>query len=159
MRRRREQLFVKGTACVPGEWILLCLNSLRTEAKSSFQKQEPICGRTRDSWPSPGSSSCSWTQGTTSKEGQTLLGDSSLLTPELTLQIKSVKSNSIKLEYLCLQRPKRHSYLPRVCTGFQASSECISLAAYVLSCEPRRLLHPVMLFINKTSNCHPVSTF
>lgn len=31
----------------------------------------------------------------------------------------------------------------------RGSSECVSLAAHVLPSEPQRLLHPVMLFINK----------
>lgn len=78
-QRNKPMFPAKGFRCV--------MNSLWTEARSSFQKQETICGRPGDSWP--GSSCWSWRQVITSKEEQTLLDYSSLLTPELTLQIKS----------------------------------------------------------------------
>jgi len=91
-----------------------CWSSLRAEPRSSFRKQEPICERPGDSWPWPGSSCWSWRQDKTSEEGQTLL-DYSLVNSRAHPS-NHIKSNHIVLEYLCFQRPRRHSYLQRVHT-------------------------------------------
>lgn len=161
----QEQLFAKGTNPCPWGKDFTAFEFTKLEPGGAFRSKSPSVEGPEIHGLGLGAPGISWRQDVSSKEGQTLPGYSSLVTPEFILQIKSNQINLISSCWnISAYRDQgtvvtfedcAHRLAPR------GSSECV-LAAHVLPSEPGRLLHPVMLSINKQNrqrNCHPVSTF
>lgn len=130
----QEQLFVRGTSPPPWGRNFSAFEFTKSEVRRSFQKQRLICGRSRESWPWPGSSCSLWRQAATSKESQAVLDCSSLLTLQLTFQIKSPHVGTSQ------HTESKEPWLPlESVLAASRGSGGISLAACVLPSKPWRL--------------------
>lgn len=92
----QERLFAKGTNPCPWGKDFTAFEFTKLEPGGAFRSKSPSVEGPEIHGLGLGTLGMSRRQDVSSKEGQTLLDYSSLVTPELTLQIKSNQINLIK---------------------------------------------------------------
>lgn len=92
----QEQLFAKGTNPCPWGKDFTAFEFTKLEPGGAFRSKSPSVEGPEVHGLGLGAPGISWRQDVSSKEGQTLPGYSSLVTPELTFQIKSNQINLIE---------------------------------------------------------------